>query len=243
MAEPKLNSKSVVCILKVLLCLSLLYSVIADDKAYMLKLAKALKPTPPAWSASDFCEWGGVKCGTVNNSVRVVEIDLASMSLTGTLPPDLNSLSQLQFLSLSNNFLSGALPSLANLSKLENVFLDANNFTSIPDGCFQGLTSLQTLNMNDNIHLSPWTIPTQLNQSPYLVTLDLRNANLVGTLPDAFDSFVSLQELRLFHNILTGGLPESFAGSEIHVLWLDNQNNTFGFSGTIQVLSSMPYLS
>ncbi|TKY47809.1 Receptor kinase TMK4 [Spatholobus suberectus] len=135
------------------------------------------------------------------------------------------------------------LPSLANLSMLETVFLDANNFTSVPAGCFLGLTSLKTLSMTDNINLAPWTIPTELTQSPYLVELDLGNANLVGTLPDVFDSFVSLQELRLSYNNLTGGLPKSFAGSEIRHLWLNTQKDGFGFSGSIEVLSSMTHLS
>ncbi|KAG5014896.1 hypothetical protein JHK82_020576 [Glycine max] len=136
-------------------------------------------------------------------------------------------------LTLQNNALSGALPSLANLSMLESVFLSSNNFTSAPDGCFQGLTSLQTLSMTDRINLAPWTIPVELNDNNNLVKLELGNANLIGTLPDVFDKFVSLQELRLSYNNLTGGLPKSFARSAIQDMWLNNQNG-FGFSGTIE---------
>nr|KYP57000.1 putative receptor protein kinase TMK1 [Cajanus cajan] len=205
----------------------------------MAKLAKALSPTPSGWSGSSFCDWKGVKC----SANRVTSISLGSQKLTGTLPPDLNSLSQLTTLSLQHNALGGALPSLANLSMLETVFLDANNFTSVPDGCFQGLTSLQTLSMTDSVNLAPWTLPAELTQSTNLANLDLGNTNLVGSLPDVFDSFVSLQELRLSYNNLTGVLPKSFAGSGITNLWLNNQKDGSGFSGPIDVLSGMTHLS
>ncbi|XP_027924665.1 receptor-like kinase TMK4 [Vigna unguiculata] len=220
-----------------LLCLSC--TAIADDGAFMSKLAKALSPTPSGWSGSSFCDWKNVRC-TTN---RVTSINIASQSLTGTLPPDLNSLSQLTSLSLQGNALAGALPSLANLSMLQTVFLGGNNFTSIPNGCFQGLTSLQSLSMADSVNLAPWTIPAELTQSTNLVKLDLGNTNLIGTLPDVFDSLLSLQELRLSYNNLTGGLPKTFAGSGIQYLWLNNQKDGFGFSGTIEVLASMTHLS
>ncbi|TKY47808.1 Receptor kinase TMK4 [Spatholobus suberectus] len=239
MADLKLKSKTLVSVSKVLLCFSFLCTAIGDDGALMSKLAKALSPAPSGWSGSSFCDWTGVKCST--NSVT--SINLASQKLSGTLPPDLNSLSQLTTLSLQNNALSGALPSFANLSMLQKVFLDGNNFASVPDGCFQGLTSLQTLSMTNNINLAPWTFPTELTQSSNLVQLDLGNTSLVGSLPDVFASFVSLQELRLSYNNLTGGLPKSFAGSAIQNLWLHNQKDGFGFSGSIEVLSLMTHLS
>ncbi|KAK7306423.1 hypothetical protein VNO77_44362 [Canavalia gladiata] len=239
MADPKLKPKTLLSLSKLLLCFSLLCSAIADDGAFMSKLAKALSPTPSDWSGSTFCQWSGVKC----DSNRVTTISLPSKSLGGKLPPDLNSLSQLTSLSLQNNALSGALPSFANLSMLQTLILDGNNFTSVPDGCFQGLTNLQTLSMTDSINLAPWTIPADLTQSSNLGNLDLGNTNLVGSLPDIFDSLVSLQELRLSYNNLTGGLPKSFGGSAISNLWLNNQKDGYGFSGSIEVLSSMTHLS
>jgi len=56
----------------------------------MSKLAKALRPTSSGWTGSSFCDWKGVKC----NANRITTINIASQSLGGTLPPDLNSLSR-----------------------------------------------------------------------------------------------------------------------------------------------------
>ncbi|KAF5465085.1 hypothetical protein F2P56_015116 [Juglans regia] len=211
----------------------------ADDAAVMSKLLAALKPAPSGWSATtSCCDWKNVKCDSSN---RVTSINLASKSISGTLPSDLGSLTQLTSLSLQHNSFSGPLPSLANLSFLEHVYLDQNDFTSIPPDIFQGLTSLQTFSLDDNSNLPTWTIPTELTQATSLVTFYASNASVYGSLPDIFASFPSLRDLRLSYNNITGPLPKSFGGSGIRNLWLNNQQN--GMSGTIDVLSSMTQLS
>nr|KYP56029.1 putative receptor protein kinase TMK1 [Cajanus cajan] len=164
-----------------------------------------------------------------------------SMSLTGTLPSDLNSLSQLHSLSLQDNALSGTIPSLANLSALQTVYLNRNNFSAVSAAAFAGLTALQTLSLGSNPSLALWTFPADLASSTNLAELDLATASLTGSLPDIFDKFVSLQNLRLSYNNLTGMLPNSLAGSSITKLWLNNQAT--GFTGTVQVISNMTQLS
>lgn len=95
--------------------------------------------------------------------------------------------------------------------------------------------------MSDNPNLAPWTIPTELTQSSSLSVIYASNANIYGSIPDFFDSFPNLQNLRLSYNNLTGTLPSTLGGSEITNLWLNNQLH--GLSGTIEVLSTMTQLS
>ncbi|KAL9398584.1 hypothetical protein Peur_007545 [Populus x canadensis] len=238
MADPLL---SFLLLLLLSLLLSTTTTTTADDAATFLKLASALTPTPKGWSttySNDYCNWNGVKCDNSNN---VISINLATQSLSGILPSELSTLSQLQSLSLQENKLAGALPSLANLASLREIYIGTNNFTSIPQDCFKGLTSLQTLSMNENINLEFWVISTDLTESSSLTTFEASNAKIFGTIPDMFASFPSLQNLRLSYNNLTGGLPPSFANSEIQNLWLNNQE--MGLSGNIEVLSSMEQLS
>ncbi|KAF8388471.1 hypothetical protein HHK36_027143 [Tetracentron sinense] len=212
-------------------------STLADD-VIMNKLAASLSPTPSDWSGSNHCKWTGVNC---DSSGRVSSINLASKSLSGTLPTDLNHLTQLKTLSLQSNQISGALPSLANLTNLQEVYLNNNNFTSIPPSFLSALTSLQTLSISENPNLAPWSIPEDLAQSGSLVTFYASKASIVGSIPDFFDSFPNLQSLRLSYNNLTGTLPSSIAGSEIQNLWLNNQD--MGLSGSIDVLQTMTQLS
>ncbi|XAR48820.1 Non-specific serine/threonine protein kinase [Bertholletia excelsa] len=178
----------------------------ADDAGVMSKLASGLTSKPSDWTGSDYCSWTGINC----DAKRVTSISLASKSLSGTLPSDLNQLSQLKTLSLQQNSLSGALPSLSNLSSLEKVFLDGNNFESLPSGFFSGLTNLQIFSISNNNNLAPWTIPTDLTQSSSLNSFYASNASIIGSIPDIFGSFPSLQNLRLSYNNLTGPLPASF---------------------------------
>ncbi|KAD5803709.1 hypothetical protein E3N88_15069 [Mikania micrantha] len=209
-----------------------------DDAAVMTKLSTTLSPTPTSWTGTAYCKWDGITC---DNSNRVTAINLPSKSLTGTLPPDINQLSQLKTLAVQRNFISGALPTLANLTLLEQVILDSNNFTSIPSDFFTGLNNLQSFSISDNQDLSPWVLPENLNQNSNLQSFQASNARITGSIPDFFDSLLNLQNLRLSYNNLTGNLPPSFGGSQIQNLWLNNQ--FLGLSGTLNVLSSMSQLS
>ncbi|KAI6694760.1 hypothetical protein NL676_022470 [Syzygium grande] len=203
----------------------------------MSAILAALKP--PGWSAGQaYCSWKGVNC---DSSSRVTGISLSSASLSGALPSDLSSLSQLQTLSLQKNSLSGAVPSFSGLASLQSLYLNSNNFTSVPSGAFQGLTSLQTLSLSDNLGLATWSIPPELSASTSLVTLYADNANINGSIPDFLGSLPSLVNLRVSYNNLTGPLPSSFNGSAIQNLWLNNQAT--GLSGGINVLAGMTQLS
>ncbi|KAL5851420.1 hypothetical protein ACOSQ3_006538 [Xanthoceras sorbifolium] len=94
--------------------------------------------------------------------------------------------------------------------------------------------SSPTLSLSQN-NLSPWSFPMELNKSTGLTTLYLDNTNLMGPIPDIFDSFASLQNVRLSYNNLMGPLPASFANSEIQNIWFHDQ--TMGLSGRLDVLS------
>ncbi|KAG4210008.1 hypothetical protein ERO13_A02G018000v2 [Gossypium hirsutum] len=208
----------------------------AEDGAVILKLASSLSPLPSGWSSTssdNYCSWSGINCDKSN---RVTSINLASKSLSGSLPADISTLSELRTVSLQHNSLSGSIPSFANLSNLQNIYLDGNSFTSVTPNAFSGLTSLQKLSLSENTKLSPWTFP-DLSQSTSLVEVQLDNTNLYGTLPDVFQSLNSLQSIRLSYNNLNGTLPASLAGSMIQNLWINNQN--VGFTGTLDVLANM----
>ncbi|XP_060969131.1 receptor protein kinase TMK1-like [Cannabis sativa] len=222
------------------LCFIFTTTTIADDEsAAMADLLASISPTPLSWSNSvNYCDnWKGIEC---SSSGKVTTINLANHSLMGTLPSNLNSLKKLTFLNLQGNSLNGSLPLLSNLSLLKQIYLDSNNFTSVPSGCFQGLKSLLTLSMSQNSNLNPWQFPTELVDSSNLVTLSISSCNMFGSIPDVFDSFPNLEILKLSKNRLTGSLPQSFAVTNIRILWLNGQQR--GLSGTIDVLSKMTKL-
>nr|GMD65831.1 receptor-like kinase TMK4 [Ipomoea batatas] len=235
-----MSSQKAPSFLRLLLLLGLLSLSFCDDAAVMSKLLAALSPAPSGWSASkDPCTWTNVNCD--KSTGNVVSINLDSQSISGNLPSDLTQLSSLRTLSVQKNSLSGTLPSFANMSSLEGLYLDSNQFNSIPQDFLLGLPNLQTFSISDNGELSPWQIPSYLAESTNLGSFYASNASITGVIPNFFDSFPNLQNLRLSYNNLTGSLPGSFGSSEIQNLWLNNQQQ--GLSGTIDVLSSMAQLS
>lgn len=100
---------------------------------------------------------------------------------------------------------------------------------------------MQSFTISDNHNLLPWTFPIGLAESISLVTFLASKANIVGTIPDIFESFSNIRNLRLSYNNITGTLPLSFAKSGIQKLWLNNQ--VVGLSGRIDVLGSMSQLT
>ncbi|PIN22690.1 Serine/threonine protein kinase [Handroanthus impetiginosus] len=206
----------------------------------MLKLLSSLSPAPSGWSSNThFCKWNNVTCDSTSSFVTA--INLYNAGVSGTLPPELNQLSQLQFLALQKNSLTGTLPSFENLTSLKQIFLHNNDFTSVPNNFLLGLTSLRTFSINENINLGPWEIPSYLTESTNLVIFHAGNASITGIIPDIFGSFPKLEYLRLPHNNLSGSLPGSFSGSKIQYLWLNNQR--VGLSGRIDVLANMTQLA
>ncbi|XP_019175346.1 PREDICTED: receptor-like kinase TMK4 [Ipomoea nil] len=226
--------------LHLLFFLTFISVAFSDDAAVMSKLLAALSPAPSGWSTSaPFCTWTKVNCDKATGNV--VSINLDSRSVSGTLPSDITRLSSLQTLSVQKNSLTGALPSFANMSNLQELYLDNNQFSSVPQDFLLGLPKLQTFSISENGNLSPWQIPTYLTESTNLKSFYASNASIFGSIPDFFDSFLNLQNLRLSYNNFTGSLPGSLANSEIQNLWLNNQKQ--GLTGTIDVLSSMAQLS
>lgn len=144
-----------------------------------------------------------------------------------------------------NNKLNGPLPSLKGLSNLKYAFFDNNEFDSIPFDFFQGLSSLETLALDNNylnVTTNGWNFPSSLQDSPQLTTLSCMSCNLAGNLPDFLGKMNSLSFLKLSGNSFTGEIPLSLNGSGLQVLWLNNQKGEL-LSGSIDVVVTMVSLT
>ncbi len=101
------------------------------------------------WSAATaIASWDGITTG--GDPLRVTQIDLASESLTGTIPAALGRLYELTVLKLNGNSLTGSIPAeLGWLYKLTELRLTGNSLTGcIPLGLKDVATNdLSTLNL------------------------------------------------------------------------------------------------
>ena len=102
--------------------------------------------------------WNGVK---TNEEGYVTELDLPYNNLTGSLPPELGNLGQLEVLSLYENDLTGRIPpELGKLTNLRDLRLSGNRLEG--------------------------SIPPELGNLLELRFLDVSSTDLSGPLPDTF---------------------------------------------------------
>jgi len=75
------------------------------------------------------CTWFGVNCDRLNTALR--EIDLGDNNLVGTIPSEINMMSDLRSLWLRNNQINGSIPHLAigSIPELTILYLENNQLT------------------------------------------------------------------------------------------------------------------
>ena len=123
-------------------------------------------------------EWRSV---FTNDDGRVIELYLTEIGLSGELPPELASLSNLTHLGLSDNELSEIPAWLGSLSNLTHLGLSGNKFSG--------------------------EIPAELGSLSNLVTLDLSDNDLSGEIPPELGIYADLNWLHLDGNDLSGCVP------------------------------------
>ncbi|KAL4300965.1 hypothetical protein AHAS_Ahas17G0253600 [Arachis hypogaea] len=176
---------------------------------------------------------------------------------SGTFPTNLNTNSRLTVIILETTNLIDSLSDIFDsFSVLQTFYLSKNNLTRVLPKSFSKLTRLIKLKLNHskdnklseklellelsyNTNLSPWTFPTNLNSNSRLTVIILETTNLIGSLPDIFDSFSVLQTFYLSDNNLTGVLPKSFSKITRLIRLKLNHPKDNKLSGTIHFLSSM----
>lgn len=157
---------------------------------------------------------------------KLVDLDLSSNKLSGTVPESLGSCTSLQLLDISTNDFSGELPIdiIFKLSSLKDLVLSFNNFVGgLPESLYK-LTNLETLDLSSNNFTG--LIPLGLCQDPRnsFKVLYLQNNMLTGPIPDSLSNCSQLVSLDLSFNYLTGTIPSSLGSlSKLRdlIVWLN----------------------
>ncbi|MYD36029.1 MAG: PQQ-binding-like beta-propeller repeat protein [Dehalococcoidia bacterium] len=174
-------------------------------------------------SDTQISEWHGV---TTDVYGRVTGLFLSGNGLTGEIPPELGSLTDLGGLTLSNNRLSGEIPAaLSGLVSLTGLSLSGNQLTGEIPPELGSLTSLTWLSLGGN-RLSG-EIPSELGNLTALKYLILFENELTGGIPPELGNLLELEALILYGNDLGGGIPQELGNlAELKYLMLsDNRLN------------------
>ena len=147
--------------------------------------------------------WQGV---TTDVESRVTRLNLHQNQLTGEIPAELGSLTNLSVLDLAENQLTGEIPTeLGSLSNLQELYLLGNELSGEIPAELGNLANLTHLSLSRNQLTGE--IPAELGSLTNLSVLDLAENQLTGEIPTELGSLSNLQELYLLGNELSGEIP------------------------------------
>ncbi|OEL31129.1 putative leucine-rich repeat receptor-like protein kinase [Dichanthelium oligosanthes] len=209
-----------------------------QDSAGLTAIAASWNTKPSNWVGIDPCgdKWTGIMC-TVD---RVTSISLNSNKFTGPIPASLGSLSELYWLDLGGNKLTGRLPTfngtnpgLDNLTNTLHFHFGVNQLSgTIPFQIFHSnMTLIHLLLDNNNFSGS---FPPTLGLITGLEVLYLENLSIGGQLPQALFSLPVLQTVRLRGNHFNGTLSiGSDFSSQLELIDLqDNKIEEYAVGGS-----------
>ena len=159
-------------------------------------------------TAAPLDTWYGV---ATDADGRVTRLELGENGLTGSLPPALGDLANLERLSLWTNVLTGPIPpELGRLANLRELALLHNALSGPIPSELGGLANLQQLALLHNALSGP--IPPELGRLTNLQGLNLAENDLSGPIPPELGGLANLRELWLQGNALSGPIPSELGG-------------------------------
>ncbi len=154
---------------------------------------------PATVTSSDFQSFDGV---TVTSG-DITRIDRNNKNLNGSLPAELGSLTQLDYLNLGSNNLTGPIPSeFSDLVNLRSLLLRSANLSGSIPVSLGSLVSLGGFDIAYN-NISG-SIPDEIGNLTQLVNFDVTENNLSGPIPESFSNLTLLDRLQIERNSISG---------------------------------------
>ena len=219
---------------------------IFHDRASLLAFLSGVVLDPEntlkSWNSSGVhvCNWSGVRCN--NGRDRVIELDLRSHALRGTISPAISNLSFLRVLDLSGNFFEGEIPAeIGALFRLQQLSLSSNLLRGKIPAELGLLRELVYLNLGSNQLVGEIPVSLFCNGSSTLEYVDFSNNSLSGEIPLKNCELKELRFLLLWSNRLVGHVPQALSNST-KLEWLDVESNLLSGELPSGIVQKMPNL-
>jgi len=173
---------------------------------------------------------------------EITELLLSSTDLSGTIPSEIGSFTNLISLDLSYNDLTGPIPNeIGNLDSLQYLNLSYNVITGDIPASIGNLNNLIELRLYSNELTG--SIPSEIGNLSRLEYLNIFNNQISGDIPTVIGNLVDLTKLYLHSNQITGNIPEEIYGlANLTNLYLSNNNLIGQISSAIENLESLERL-
>jgi len=147
-------------------------------------------------------------------SITIYNLDLSNSGLTGEIPPEIGSLTNLGNLILRYNELTGPIPSeIGNLTTLRKLDLRFNNLSGSIPAELWSLDSLKELRLQKNQFTG--SIPAEIGNLMELTQLYLYGNQFTGSIPAEIGNLTNIGQLHLNNNLFTGLIPETICDINI----------------------------
>lgn len=210
-----------------------------DDRAVVFDIQKALgNPSLRiSWDPKDACSTClTVSCNSTTLRINSLVIEEPA-NVSGIISPSIGKLTALTWLAMTMlPGLSGTIPpAICELTQLQTFILGQNQLSGSIPACLSRLRALTYINLSYNQLTGP--IPASLAQLPKLEALHLEHNQLTGQIPDSFGRLRgSLTNLYLSNNNLTGQIPASLGA--VNFWYIDLSNNRLEGSASMLFGSS-----
>lgn len=139
-------------------------------------------------------------------SISIFEGQNSNFALKGQMSSRLRELTEFQYMRIRSAAISyPILPYFCNMTKLDDLYLVANQISGEIPECLFELPKLTQLNLRDNQLTG--NLPNNIGNAIQLQILYLDRNRLNGTLPDSITKLINLWDFQCSGNQISGELP------------------------------------
>ncbi|KAG5001071.1 hypothetical protein JHK87_022143 [Glycine soja] len=146
----------------------------------------------------------------------LTNLSIGINNFSGELPKELGNLTELRSLAFGSNKFRGSLPSeLGKLTNLEQIYFDSSGISGPIPSTFANLKNLLHVRFQGNSFNG--SIPSSFSNLSSLTELELRNNNISGSISSTIGELHNLNQLFLGNNKFNGTLPMQKSSSLVNI--------------------------
>ena len=160
------------------------------------------------------CNDGEVELWGECYSINITNLSIINSGLSGEIPPEIGTLTDLVVIKLKYNELTGPIPpEIGNLTNLVKLELDFNNLSGPLPAELWTLDGLTELRLQKNQFTG--SIPPEIGNLTQLTHLYLYGNQFTGSIPAEIGNLTNLAKLHLNNNQFTGLIPETICNIDM----------------------------